>query len=183
MNIGEALMLVRLQSNMMHLETRVRVLVEFADVRIVILGCLNKPRSGLTVNVNAHDLLHPPGIDSSEPLLLPSVPSDYATLTHPLPSPSFANYPFHTPSGRDRRWQSTGGVEEDGLLWVGPLMILAQLKCPYFEEDDGELEDLDIVVAPGRAQYTSFTWEDLSAVAPWMDERITKKIDGAGLGH
>ena len=37
--------------------------------------------------------------------------------------------------------------------------------------------------APGRQQYSSFTWEDLLAVAPWMDERITKKIDGAGLGH
>ena len=61
--------------------------------------------------------------------------------------------------------------------------ILAQLKCPQFEVDDSDLEDLDIVGAPGRQQYSSFTWEDLLAVAPWMDERITKKIDGAGLGH
>ncbi|KAL1735886.1 hypothetical protein EV714DRAFT_267431 [Schizophyllum commune] len=224
---------MKLQSNLMHLATRVRVLVELADVRIVVLGCLNKPRSGLTVNVNAHDLLHPPGIDCSEPLLLPSmkrnsvssqystlmsdddpgftahalqrrmwgVPSDFAIMTHPLPTTNFSNYPFFTPSGQDRRWQSTGGVEEDGLLWVGPLMfvllicgnnlvderlssrILAQLKCPQFEVDDGDLEDLDIVGAPGRQQYSSFTWEDLLAVAPWMDERITKKIDGAGLGH
>ncbi|TRM68193.1 hypothetical protein BD626DRAFT_481040 [Schizophyllum amplum] len=205
---------MKLQANLMHLETRVRVLVELADVRIIVLGCLNKPRSGLTVNVNAHDLLHPPGIDSSDPLLLPSmkrssvssqfstllsdddpgftahalqrrtwgVPSDFAVLTHPLPTSGYSSYPFFTPSGQDRRWRSTGDSEEDGLLWVGPLMITAQLKSPEIP-GDLELEDMDIVNALGRQQYGAFTWEDLFAVAPWMDERITKKVDGPGLGH
>jgi len=35
----------------------------------------------------------------------------------------------------------------------------------------------------GRQQYASFTWSDLWAIAPWLEERITKKIDGPGLGH
>jgi hypothetical protein len=34
----------------------------------------------------------------------------------------------------------------------------------------------------GRQQYASFTWSDLCAIAPWVDEKITKKIQGIGLG-
>lgn len=37
--------------------------------------------------------------------------------------------------------------------------------------------------APVRQQYASFSWCDLWAIAPWLEERITKRIDGAGLGH
>ena len=44
------------------------------------------------------------------------------------------------------------------------------------------LQDLDLVVGSGRSQYASFTWTDLWAIAPWMEERITKQIDGPGLG-
>ncbi len=44
------------------------------------------------------------------------------------------------------------------------------------------LQDLDLVVGPGRSRYASFTWVDLAAIAPWMEEKITKKIDGPGLG-
>ena len=42
-------------------------MVEFADVRILALGVLNKPRSSLTVNRNARILLHPPGVQKDSP--------------------------------------------------------------------------------------------------------------------
>jgi hypothetical protein len=34
-----------------------------------------------------------------------------------------------------------------------------------------------------RLHFASFEWKDLFAIAPWMDEVISKRIDGAGLGH
>lgn len=56
---------------------------------------------------------------------------------------------------------------------------------PHTHELSGDwlpFQDLDLVVGPGRQQYASFTWADLWAIAPWMEERITKKIQGPGLG-
>jgi hypothetical protein len=44
------------------------------------------------------------------------------------------------------------------------------------------LQDSDLIVGPGRQQYVSFTWEDLWSIAPWLEEKITRKIDGPGLG-
>ena len=35
----------------------------------------------------------------------------------------------------------------------------------------------------GTQQYASFDWNDLWAIAPWMQEVITKKLNGAGLGN
>lgn len=49
-------------------------------------------------------------------------PPIYTRLTHPLPAPSHANYPFHTPGGGDKRWLGSDEVEEEGLQWVGGLM-------------------------------------------------------------
>lgn len=46
-----------------------------------------------------------------------------------------------------------------------------------------QLQDSDLVVGPGRNQYASLCWEDLGAIAPWLDEWITKKLEGVGLGH
>ena len=43
-------------------------------------------------------------------------------------------------------------------------------------------EDFDLVVGQGRAHYASFTWDDLDAIAPWMKDRIVRRIDGPGLG-
>lgn len=40
--------------------------MQFADVRILAIGVLNKPRSTFGVNANARALLHPPGIDKDE---------------------------------------------------------------------------------------------------------------------
>lgn len=205
---------MKLQNNLAHLETRVRLVVELADIRVLALGTLNRPRSTLTINPNAHIFLHPPGVDAddmhahhSTPKLsdlvedhgvypvhdeswLPPYPSyassaTYTRLVHPLPALSHINYPFYTPGGEDKRWLGSGQVEEEGLRWVGGLMIIAQMLGPHTHELSGDwppLQDLDLVVGPGRQQYCSFTWSDLWAIAPWLEERITKKIDGPGLG-
>ena len=41
----------------------IQLVVEFTDVRIFAFGTMAKPRSDLTVNLNAHLFLHPPGIE------------------------------------------------------------------------------------------------------------------------
>jgi len=43
-------------------------------------------------------------------------------------------------------------------------------------------EEEDLLFGPGHAQYASLAWSDLWAIAPWMMEKITKCIDGPGLG-
>ena len=65
--------------------------------------------------------------------------------------------------------------------------ITAQLVGPqtkqFAEEVEGivPFQDLDLVVGPGRNQYASLTWADLSTIAPWLE--ITNRITGPGLGH
>jgi len=65
--------------------------------------------------------------------------------------------------------------------------IIAQLLGPHIHDPSGlewpHLQDLDLVLGPGRNQYASFSWPDLAAIAPWMEEKITKKINGPGLGN
>ncbi|KIK67791.1 hypothetical protein GYMLUDRAFT_1013857 [Collybiopsis luxurians FD-317 M1] len=198
---------MRLQNNLIHFEARIRLVVQLADIRVIALGTLNRPRSTLTVNPNAHIFLHPPAIDDLQALrnnrvvtdhgvypLGPesadypgvSPPSiDFERMSHPLPASSHANYPWYTPGGGDKRWVGSGEEEEEGLKWVGGLMIVSQILTPKTHELGGDwppLQDLDLVVGPGRQQYASFVWSDLWAIAPWMEERITKKIDGPGLG-
>jgi len=90
----------------------------------------------------------------------------YARLRHPTPAPIYANYPFYTPGGADRRWVGRPETEE-GMHWVGGLMLVAQLI------DSGI----------GLQQHASFSWDDLWMIAPWMEERISKRIDGPGLGN
>ncbi|EEB95267.1 hypothetical protein MPER_05788 [Moniliophthora perniciosa FA553] len=132
---------MKLENNLIHLETRVRLVVELADVRIIALGTLNRPRSTLTINPNAHVFLHPPGAENFEvsstcaqgdhkiadhgvyPLGpdLPDYPGespaafDLTKMTHPLPARSHRNYPWYTPGGQDKRWLGSGEIEEDGV--------------------------------------------------------------------
>jgi len=53
----------KLQNNLAHLHTHLRLVVEFADVRIIALGVLHKPRSAFSLNHNARAFLHPPGVE------------------------------------------------------------------------------------------------------------------------
>ncbi|KAI0268124.1 hypothetical protein BC834DRAFT_867974 [Gloeopeniophorella convolvens] len=200
---------MKLQSNLAHLETHIRLVVQFADVRILALGVLNNPRGAFTVNKNARAFLHPPGIerpsdkkDTAEnasslsiySASIASVSSEgrhvasyaYERLTRPIPAPSHAAYPFFTPGGGDKRWLGSGATEEDGRKWVGGLMLTAQITGPQTNAPWGDgpfLQDLDLVVGFGRNQYASFTWADLDCIAPWMKDIITKRIDGFGLGN
>jgi hypothetical protein len=112
------------------------------------------------------------------------------------PQPAFTheNYPFHTHGGGDSRWTGSEEMEKNGLHWVGSLMsvslssedkltlivfhcnfrITAQLLSWTRDADSGRF---------GTQQYASFDWNDLWAIAPWMQEIITKKVTGAGLGN
>ncbi|KAI0692261.1 hypothetical protein BC835DRAFT_1416653 [Cytidiella melzeri] len=198
---------LKLQNNLDHLPTRVRLVVELIDIRIIALGVLNKPRGPTSVNSNARLFLHPPGIENEMAEVAPAtIPPDdngmaaadrvdhppqfigdihqiYRNMTHPLPARCHANYPFFTPSGEDKRWMIKDDLEEEGMQWVGPLMITAQLVGPRTKEPttSDTLQDWDLVDGAGRSQYASLTWPDLAAIAPWLE--ILKKIDGPGLGN
>lgn len=99
--VEQQILPLRLQANLDHLPTRVRVryyiqnvlsgsklltlsrnlklVVELADVRIIALGVLNKPRGPTSVNTNARLFLHPPGIENEMPEIPPPAsvtPSD-----------------------------------------------------------------------------------------------------------
>ncbi|KAF9263708.1 hypothetical protein L218DRAFT_1034187 [Marasmius fiardii PR-910] len=176
---------LKLESNLIHLETRIRLVVELMDVRIIAFGVL-KSRSPLTLNLNARAFLHPLGAEDFHDQHYPTGPLDLTPMTRPLPASSHRNYPRYTPGGYDKRWLESEGVEEDGLNWAGPMMIIAQLKGPRTQEPSPAgppLQDLDLVSGPGRHQYASFVWNDLWSIAPWMEERITRKIEGLGLGN
>ncbi|KAJ8515337.1 hypothetical protein ONZ45_g7215 [Pleurotus djamor] len=167
---------MKLQNNLAHLETRIRLVVEIADARVLAFGTLTRPRAQRNINVNAHHFLHPPGIDNQRlhdlptgersapavddhgvyPLqelnvsmnnITPTVP--YTRLVHPRPSPSHANYPFYTPGGGDKRWLGEGVGEEEGLQWVGGLMIVAQILGPHTHDVSSDwppLQDLDLAI-------------------------------------
>ncbi|KAF8737945.1 hypothetical protein AX14_012124 [Amanita brunnescens Koide BX004] len=173
---------IKQQANFTHLETRVRVVLELTDVRILAFGTLSK-KSPLSHNPIAHALLHPPGIEKdSNPIPTPYLVHDhgvypmkpqpvnhadynytYTRLRYPTPNWKYANYPFYTPGGSDRRWNGSGEAEEGGLQWVGGMIIVTQFLSP-------------------SQQYASFSWADLWAIAPWLEDRITKRIDGPGIG-
>jgi len=87
----------RLQNNLTHLEMHVRLgkcyvsrnvhllsetsrsVVSFTDARVLAFGTLNRPRSHFTVNPNARNLLHPPGIEKSN--VAPDSTGDLSTNT------------------------------------------------------------------------------------------------------
>ena len=48
--------------------------------------------------------------------------SPYPTIQYPRPIPEFRNYPNFTPGGADERWKGSRDLEEDGRLWVGPML-------------------------------------------------------------
>ncbi|KAF9481837.1 hypothetical protein BDN70DRAFT_802580 [Pholiota conissans] len=192
----------KLQSNLSHLETRIRLVLQLSDVRILTFGTLSRSFSSHILNPNAHIFFNPPGIvpydqdnnplrritsaqrpynlvddhrgfstlHTTSPALHPS--KLYTRLQYPQPSPTHYNYPFFTPDENGTRWIGSEEFHEDGLHWVGSLMIIAQLLGPSRDPQNA-----------GGHQYASFDWGDLLAISPWMEDFITKKIDGPGLGH
>lgn len=108
-------------------------------------------------------------------------------MSHPQPTASHEKYPLFTPGGKDKRWLHDNDIPEDehGRQWVGGMLLCAQLCSKETRTHFGELpilQDLDLVVGPGRNRYTSLLWEDLDVVAPWLSGHIVKRINGQGLG-
>ncbi|KAJ7228426.1 hypothetical protein GGX14DRAFT_692450 [Mycena pura] len=179
---------MRMQQNLLHLQIRARLVVQLADVRILALGTLDRPLSPLTVNPNAKVFLHPLDMDNDDDTTTAPIPPHlqmYSRLKYPLPAITHINYPFYSPGGADKRWIMP---EEVGLEWVGGLMVVAQIIGQGQGPDVASanawppLQDHDLVIGPGRQQYMSLTWEDLWTIAPWLEEKISKRIDGQGLG-
>jgi hypothetical protein len=56
------------------------------------------------------------------PLNVPSGP--YAILRHPTPHQTHRNYPNYTVHGQDWRWFGSSLLEEDGNVWVGPMLCV-----------------------------------------------------------
>ncbi|KAF9651080.1 hypothetical protein BDM02DRAFT_3163826 [Thelephora ganbajun] len=191
------------QNNLLQFETAIRVVVQFADVRVLAFGVRNTPKTSFSVNDNAWLLLHPPKVrlpneieevPTEEPDMIedevedPTVPDPTAPgrLRYPTPALGHRKYPMYTPGGLDRRWINEFELEHSHVKWVGNMMLVAQLVGPHTMEPwsrSPQLQDSDLVVGPGRNQYASLCWEDLSAIAPWLDEQISKKLEGVGLGH
>ncbi|CAE6460344.1 hypothetical protein ACGC1H_005990 [Rhizoctonia solani] len=116
---------------------------------------------------------------SSTPHLVAPVSSDPVNmlprLRYPEPSDNYAQYPNYTPGDDDNRWRIHNGLEEDGLIWVGPMMITAQL-IPHNVRRSSTPITPEEVYSEGR--HVSFRWDDLIAIAPWMEERLTRRDDG-----
>lgn len=161
----------------------VKVVAQLADVRILALGVQHEPGKSFQVNPNAGLLLCQPDLS------LPRV--QHPTLSH-------TEYPNYTPGGHNTPWVTTGGLKAGSRVWVGSLMsayscvsrlsrspnvihrLVAQLINPALVKPDEE--DFELVVGAGHYQYSSFTWSDLWAIAPWMANKVTRRIEGPGLG-
>ncbi|KAG8723052.1 hypothetical protein FRC09_004941 [Ceratobasidium sp. 395] len=128
--------------------------------------------SAVTPNTSMpHNSTPNPAVPPAAPLPHPPLPR----LQHPEPSGDHAQYPNYTPGGGDARWQIEGGLEEGGLTWVGPLLILAQL-VPHGMVNASTVENAGDVFSQGH--FVPFRWDDLVAIAPWMEERLTRRDNG-----
>ncbi|KAI9574780.1 hypothetical protein HD554DRAFT_99870 [Boletus coccyginus] len=191
---------MKLQNNLAHLPTQIRVILQLMDVRILALGVINRPRTFLMVNRNAHAFLYPPGLEPPNTSVdgdgLTNYPnaSDsrasgsmhfntaYRRLSRPMPSHTHGNYPMYTPGGGDQRWHPDALLGE-GMQWVGGLMVTVQLHPSDPHGSTGhELQGPGLFGGIDHAQFASFTWHDFLAIAPWMEGRITRCIYGQGLG-
>ncbi|CAE6457802.1 unnamed protein product [Rhizoctonia solani] len=70
------------QANLMEYETQARVIVQLADVRIVMLGILRKPPY-FAVNTHARFLIHPPGAERPDENVAASSPQNATTSGGP----------------------------------------------------------------------------------------------------
>lgn len=195
---------LKIQANLAQYHTRARLVVNFADVRIIAIGVLRRTQHTYSINDNARSFLHPPGIERTfaedktstirreeydtsghHSLTDYRARSTYTRLAHPAPLLSHCQYPLYTPGGRDTRWIGDGADEEEGMYWVGPLMVTAQITGGIEDSVDNDLplRDLDLLIGPGHNRFASFVFQDFLSIAPWMEDRITKFIQGPGLGN
>lgn len=159
---------LRFQANLARVETTTRVILQLPDVRIVAIGTREAPRSSYAVNRIAYHFCHPPKPEASRMDQLHFEALSLPCFTYP--------------------WRSLYALGDEvnpndwrhGLVWVGPMMIVAELSYPCSEEVARNMPTSDS--QSGSQRYVSFTWADLEAVAPWMRECISRFVDGPGLG-
>jgi len=98
----------------------------------------------------------------------------YSSLRHPTPNIVHANYPDFTSGGYDwRQWVDTEYGDDDGLAWVGPIMITAQLIDTSTPLPSSARDFEDYILRHGQEEtWASISWEDLWAIAPWLHEHI-----------
>ncbi|KZT71451.1 hypothetical protein DAEQUDRAFT_723958 [Daedalea quercina L-15889] len=203
---------MRIQNDLMQFQPRIRVVVEFADARVLAIGVLSKPRTSFGVNHLAKALLHPSGIDGDIPTKLPSldIPSDesdgeqdhiinlplrtgalgearatetYRHLSHPLPTLPYENYPFFTPSGEDLRWLVEGDLEEGGMQWMWGMMLVAQLIGQNTKPPFGAPPPLDLDLVEGMSRSHYASLTFDDLKTIAPWIEPSKWIEGAGLGH
>jgi len=150
--------------------------------------------------------------------------SPWPILQYPTPHPTHASYPNYTDSSSSSDSQSPGSPESygndwrwfrtrydrhiyfdvksfqlktgsgDDMVWIGPILIVAQLYPTHgpapdsaaAESDPHDPATFEQHILQGQDQpagrWASFGWPDLWAIAPWLQERITKRVEGHGLG-
>lgn len=92
----------RRQADLLDYETQARVIVQLADVRIVMLGVLRKPPS-FAINSHARQLLHPQGAEQpNPPLSQPQSPIAGPENARPPSPPNTFTPPSSPPTGLAR---------------------------------------------------------------------------------
>ncbi|CAE6383438.1 unnamed protein product [Rhizoctonia solani] len=105
-------------------------------------------------------------------------PNTLPRLQYPEPSDNYSQYPNYTPGRDDDRWRIEDGLEEGGLVWVGPIMITAQLVPHNIKRSSTPLTAEEVY---SEDRHVSFRWDDLIAIAPWMEERLTRHDNGLAI--
>ncbi|KAJ9112667.1 hypothetical protein QFC22_006169 [Naganishia vaughanmartiniae] len=97
------------------------------------------------------------------------------------PSPPRKYLPMSVPVGAE--WEEGQGWK----TWVGPVLLFAQLSSAAHASNDAQGgEILDGPIPPfdfgPRGMYASFDWEDLDALAPWLElQEVENGNDGTGV--
>lgn len=128
-------MFIRLQNNLAHLPTKIRLVAELADVRILALGMHTKPIGPFYVNDNALDLLNRHRshgkVGRSVVPGEPGVPDD--CICHECPSrvsrlasiSVSASHPIIAPNTGDQLKLESRHMQADGRRWVGSMMSVS----------------------------------------------------------
>jgi hypothetical protein len=187
--------------------------VELADVRILALGTYNRPTGPFYINNNAKNLLsgyRPDDLGNAirhdAGGMADARPCRCWHSTHPRSDDISisVSHPIVAATTELQLSRESRTMHEDGRRWVGSMMYISLLRSPLQEtylydrlvaqiigpqnllvdsESTASDDGTELVTGPGRRQYASLHWVDLWAVAPWMQEKVTRKIDGAALAN
>jgi hypothetical protein len=108
----------RRQNNLVGLPTQARLLVELADLRILVIGMHDIPHTSFYVNENARHLLH----DEAEAQSTDAYSSTPAHIISSYYVDKVADHPILRM--HDRATRATEGLimESEGRQWVGSVM-------------------------------------------------------------